>query len=167
MSTKSSIAYGEKFHLYTDFLDQGYVWLELSQPLKFRADQHAVAVRLPLALWEYLRTFAIAETDLAAKTDAELRALAKERCEAAVQRYHEDRKLVQGLPRRHWLRRFYKHTRKDFREHLREPAKAVRKLLKHLRAERAEHQRHLSEVAAYRRRESAATRRRRGANPAS
>lgn len=162
MSTKSSIAYGEKFHLYTDFLDQGYVWLELSQPLKFKADQHAVAVRLPLALWEYLRTFAVAETDLATKTDAELRALATERWAAAVQSYHEDRKLMSGLPRRHPLRLF----QKRIREGLRDPAKKVREMLKHLRVERAAQQQHLAEVATYRRRESAATRRRRGAIPA-
>lgn len=167
MSAKISIAYGESFHLYTDDLDPAHVWLQLDQPLKFQADQHAVAVRLPLALWEYLRTIAVAETDLAAKTDVELRALAKERCEAAVQRYHEDCIFVKSLPRRHTFRLFHKHSRKDFRENLRDPAKAVRKLLQHLRVERAAQRRHLAEVAAHRRRNRGAARRRRGANPAS
>ncbi len=147
MSTKSTIAYGEKFHLYTDCFDEEHVWLQLDQPIEFEANQHAVTVRLPLALWEYLRTFTTAETDLAAKTEAELRAIAKERLSATARQYREERAKIKGLPRRSALRIVHQQTH----EHLRDPVKALRELLADLRAQRAQQRLLLKQIEHYRR----------------
>jgi len=147
MSTKSTITYGKEFHLYTDCFDEAHVWLSLDQPVEFEANPHAVTVRLPLALWEYLRTFTTAETDLADKTDAELRALAAERLAATARQYREDRAKLKGSPRRSALRVVHQHTR----ERLRDPAKALRELVADLHAQRAQQRLLLKQIEHYRR----------------
>ena len=138
MSTKATIAFGETFHLYTDYREKGYIWLELDQPVKFSADEHAVQVGLPFALWEYLRTFAAAKTDLAAKTDAELRAIARERIATTIERYQADREKVKGRRRQSLALFFHEHDK----EVARNPEMAIQELLQHLRKQRTE-QRHL------------------------
>ena len=47
MSTKSTITYGDNFHLYTELFDDKHVFLELSA-VEFRATPGAITVAIPL-----------------------------------------------------------------------------------------------------------------------
>jgi hypothetical protein len=55
VSTRSTLAHGENFHLYQDLMeeDEG-VWLSLNNT-DFHASSGEVCVKIPLALWEHIR----------------------------------------------------------------------------------------------------------------
>lgn len=56
MSTKSTIIYGDGFHLYTELFDGKHVFLELSA-VEFIATPGAVTVAIPLPVWECIREY--------------------------------------------------------------------------------------------------------------
>lgn len=146
MSTQSTIAHGENFHLYTDYLEKGTVWLSVAQPVKFSADPHQVRIGVPFALWEYLRTFAVASTELALKTDAQLRILAQESVAKARARYLEERTHAKEFPRRHPFHFFRQKDREAFRD----PRQAMRELLRTLRRQRSLQRQLLAQITDYR-----------------
>lgn len=71
MSTKHTIAHGEDFHLYRDAFEDGHVFLRIDNGL-FEASPDGVTVRLPLHVWEYLRTFPGAELAAAQLSDEQI-----------------------------------------------------------------------------------------------
>lgn len=56
MSTKCSIAHGTGFHLYNEVFDDEHVFLQLDKA-DFEATPDSVMVKLPLHVWEYIRSF--------------------------------------------------------------------------------------------------------------
>lgn len=57
MSTKSTITYGDGFHLYHELMEEGEdVYLRLND-CYFEAMPGEVTVRIPLHVWEHVRTF--------------------------------------------------------------------------------------------------------------
>ena len=82
MSTKSSLAWAEEFHLYTDYREPGKVFLRLDGTA-FEATNQSVTVQMPVALWEFLRTQPAADFNLADKPDEELRAMAVKEADEA------------------------------------------------------------------------------------
>ncbi|NJM74895.1 MAG: hypothetical protein HC852_02890 [Acaryochloridaceae cyanobacterium RU_4_10] len=59
MSTKSSIAYGDNFHLYQEIFDTGAVYLELTDAdfeVQSSSGQNRIQVRIPAEIWEIIRT---------------------------------------------------------------------------------------------------------------
>jgi len=71
MSTKCSIAHGDNFHLYQDLLDEEHVCLRLEH-VEFSASPDELTVKIPLHLWEFLRSFPGADLSEANKTDEEI-----------------------------------------------------------------------------------------------
>jgi hypothetical protein len=78
MSTKCSIAHGDSFHLYQDLLDEEHVCLRLGH-VDFQASRDEVTVKIPLHLWEFLRSYPGADLSEANKTDDEIDQEASER----------------------------------------------------------------------------------------
>lgn len=56
MSTKCSIAHGTSFHLYNEVFDDEHVFLQLDKA-DFEATPDSVMVKVPLHVWEYIRSF--------------------------------------------------------------------------------------------------------------
>jgi len=56
MSTKCSIAHGKGFHLYNEVFDDEHVFLQLDKA-DFKATPESVRIKLPLHVWEYIRSF--------------------------------------------------------------------------------------------------------------
>jgi hypothetical protein len=82
MSTKSSIAHGEKFHFYSEALEDDEArYLELTGA-EFQASQHGVMVKIPAAIWEVIRHLGAPDLSLAGLTDDMIR----ERAEAQADR---------------------------------------------------------------------------------
>lgn len=100
MSTKCSLAWGEKFHVYTDCLDQhASVCIQITGA-EFQSSPGEVTVHIPLHIWEYIRTYSQVRYDLADLTDRELRQLARKR---AAERKKMLRETVQRSPLRSLL----------------------------------------------------------------
>jgi hypothetical protein len=76
MSTRSTIAYSDRFHLYEDLTDPDNVQLELDTT-DFDASYGRVRVAVPLHVWEVIREYAVARFDLADMDDAALEAYVK------------------------------------------------------------------------------------------
>lgn len=71
MSTKCSIAHGDGFHLYNDCLDEEHVFMRLDKTY-FEATPDGVTVKLPLHVWEYLRSFPGADLSDACLSDKQI-----------------------------------------------------------------------------------------------
>ena len=71
MSTKCSIAHGTGFHLYNDSFDDEHVFLQLDKA-DFKATPEGVTVKLPLHVWEYLRSFPGADFSDVNVSDAQI-----------------------------------------------------------------------------------------------
>lgn len=56
MSTKSSIARGLNYHLYTDLSVEATVYLEL-EGVAFETGKKRLKVAIPIAVWEVLRQY--------------------------------------------------------------------------------------------------------------
>lgn len=76
MSTKSTLAYGDNFHLYRECFDDENVYLELNG-LHFETTPGSAMVQIPLVVWEVIRGYSPADFSLVDKTDEELRSLAE------------------------------------------------------------------------------------------
>lgn len=89
MSTKSSIAYGNTqdgkydFHLYNECFDDDHVYLEVD----------AEVVKIPLAVWEAIRTFPGGSFELVDKSDSDLRKMAEEHVDERIGQVKEARKV--------------------------------------------------------------------------
>lgn len=77
MSTKATLAYGDKFHLYLECLDDENVYLEL-EASEYEAHPGSITVQIPLPIWEVIRTYQGANFDLVDKTDDELQKYAED-----------------------------------------------------------------------------------------
>jgi hypothetical protein len=129
MSTKCSLAYGDKFHLYTDCLDQHTsVYLQLDTA-EFEASQSHVTVRIPLAIWEYVRLYSPANYELADLSDKELH-------EQATKRVAEHRETMRQWKPNSPLKALIKFN----------GPKGVREVLAQLRVQRAAQQKLRNEV---------------------
>lgn len=95
MSTKSTLTYGENFHLYLDYEDaRTGVWLEINQPHDTVAAGYAgivaqTTVRIPLAIWEHIRQHTPSDYSLADLTEAELLAKAESTARENRERYRQ------------------------------------------------------------------------------
>lgn len=56
MSTKCSIAHGTGFHLYNEVFDDEHVFLQLDKA-DFEATPDSVMIKVPLHVWEYIRSY--------------------------------------------------------------------------------------------------------------
>ena len=72
MSTKCTIAYTKKFHLYKECFDENSVYLEKD------VDASSITVEIPIYIWEYIRNFSVCSFDLIEKSDEELNIIATE-----------------------------------------------------------------------------------------
>ena len=72
-STKSTIAYGDQFHLYRDVGDTNNIYLRLDQP-SFDASPDQVTVTIPLHIWEFIRQHPGVDFSWVDKTDEEIHA---------------------------------------------------------------------------------------------
>lgn len=72
MSTKCSIAHGTGFHLYNEVFDDEHVFLQLDKA-DFEATPDSVMVKLPLHVWEYIRSFPGADLSDADLSDEQIR----------------------------------------------------------------------------------------------
>lgn len=54
MSTKATLASGQKFHLYADAWDEDAVWLRIESD-RFEVSERGATIRIPIAIWEYIR----------------------------------------------------------------------------------------------------------------
>lgn len=89
MSTKSSIAYGEKFHLYRDLLfPDDIVCLELEN-VEFEAYLGRVMVTIPLAVWSYIREYDLADFSLIDISDEEIRTTVEEEVDKRIAQYRK------------------------------------------------------------------------------
>jgi hypothetical protein len=86
MSTKSSLAHGEQFHLYNEALDDEHVYLELNHA-EFEASQNHVMVRVPLEVWLTIQQVKPPRLDVAGKNDQELLELVQADVDERIARY--------------------------------------------------------------------------------
>lgn len=121
MSTKCSLTCGDKFHLYTDCLDRdAYVYFELDD-VEFEANQARVTIRIPVPIWEHVRTYSPAKYDLLSLTDMEFRLLAGKRAA-------EWKRLIRNTASKPLLRTVVQHR----------GSTSIREMLRRLRKQRAE-----------------------------
>lgn len=71
MSTKCSIAHGTGFHLYNEVFDEKHVFLQLENA-NFEVTPDRVMVKLPLHVWEYIRSFPGADLSYADVSDEQI-----------------------------------------------------------------------------------------------
>jgi hypothetical protein len=76
MSTKSSVAWGDDFHFYTEMHDGDNVYLRVDKA-EFYATKHGVTVTIPRAIWEVIRERAATDLKAAFWTDEQLNLYAK------------------------------------------------------------------------------------------
>jgi hypothetical protein len=101
MSTKSTLAYADDFHFYTELFDERHVYLEL-RGVDFVAARDRVTVPIPLAIWEVIRTLGgVEDLSLVETSDDELRALAEADVDAGIAAYESD--PDRDTPQRAWV----------------------------------------------------------------
>lgn len=88
MSTKSTIAYGPKFHLYHDLLEDTDVYLEL-ECAKCEASEHHVMVAIPFAVWELIRQYPAVDLSWADTSDDEIRRFVESEVRKRSEQYAE------------------------------------------------------------------------------
>lgn len=71
MSTKSSLAYGENFHLYHECLDYDNVYLRLTKT-PFQVENDNVTVIIPIHIWETIRHYGEPDLSFCDLTDADI-----------------------------------------------------------------------------------------------
>lgn len=86
MSTRSTLKYGDGFHLYTDFMDdEDTLHLQLDGAA-FTVTERGVDISIPLSIWEVIRhtTLPNASLDLADLSDEELKQRVKEKVDKRI-----------------------------------------------------------------------------------
>ena len=98
MSTRSTIKYGDSFHLYSDLMDDA-IHLEL-KGVEFKASRDSIDVAIPLAVWEVIRNFTLpdAALDLVDLSDDDLRAKVEAEVDERIAR-EDDAGLIVFGPR--------------------------------------------------------------------
>jgi len=91
MSTKSSIACGENFHLYNECTEDDCVYLKLEKGAWFETTPGAVTVRIPIAIWEYIRKHPGRDLTLADKSNDEIRAMVEKEVDEQIKDWKESR----------------------------------------------------------------------------
>lgn len=91
MSTKSTIAYGDNFHLYNECWEDDCVYLELDGNPKFEVSPGSVTVRIPAYIWEVIRTFSGVTLDLAKSSDAEIRMMVEKDVDERIAKWRKAR----------------------------------------------------------------------------
>ena len=71
MSTKSTLAWSEDFHLYHEIFDDDHVYLRFDTT-HFEAGYGHVMIPIPIHIWETIRHLGGARLDLADRSDEEL-----------------------------------------------------------------------------------------------
>lgn len=92
MSTKSSIVYGDNFHFYTDLADENNngVWLRLEgNDIEYQVFKNSVSVRIPLYIWESIRSHSLVDFSVAEKTDEDLQKECEESVDERIKEYNE------------------------------------------------------------------------------
>jgi hypothetical protein len=88
MSTKCTIAHGDKFHFYHEVLDDDHVYLELDTT-HFEAGYSRVMVPIPIHIWETIRHLGGARLDLVDKQDDELVAMVHSEVDQRIADYRQ------------------------------------------------------------------------------
>jgi hypothetical protein len=89
VSTKSSIAYGQTFHFYSEVMeedDSRYLELEGAE---FQANHRGVTVKIPAAIWEVIRHLGGPDLSLVDLTDDEIRERAETQADRTIADYSE------------------------------------------------------------------------------
>ncbi|MEL6578591.1 MAG: hypothetical protein AAFQ14_02475 [Cyanobacteria bacterium J06621_12] len=86
MSTKSSIVYGNSFHLYKECFDEENVYLEL-ESVEFNASNNQVTVTIPVAIWEVIRAYGAVDLSYANYSDAEIETIVEEEVDRRMEKY--------------------------------------------------------------------------------
>jgi hypothetical protein len=71
MSTKHTLAFGDKFHFYRETLDDDHVYLKISGS-NFKATPRSAMLQIPAPIWETIRHLGAPDLGLAEKSDEEL-----------------------------------------------------------------------------------------------
>jgi hypothetical protein len=74
MSTKSSLAYGPYFHLYSEMGDEENIYLEL-EGVEFEVSDRRMVVAIPAAVWEVIRQHTAVDLSFADKSDDDIQQL--------------------------------------------------------------------------------------------
>ncbi|MDR3483171.1 MAG: hypothetical protein P4L91_20940 [Burkholderiaceae bacterium] len=99
MSTKSSLAHGPHFHLYSETFDDAHVYLAL-EGVQFKASERDVEVAIPLAIWEAIRRHTPVDLSFVDKTDEDIRRLVESETEERTRVFaeaEEDKRKVLRL----------------------------------------------------------------------
>jgi hypothetical protein len=96
MSTKSTIAWGEDFHLYREIFDEDHVYLQLDTT-HFEAGYGRVMIPIPIHIWETVRHLGGARLDLVDLLDENLLAKVQKDVD---ERIAEDQKAALERPGR-------------------------------------------------------------------
>jgi hypothetical protein len=99
MSTRSSLAWAEEFHLYQDLMDDdGAVYLELQgQNLDYSASPHSITLRIPIEIWETIRHHGGASLDLVEASDEDLLKKVEKHVDERIAGYAAANKRSQAL----------------------------------------------------------------------
>lgn len=88
MSTKSTIAWSEDFHLYREVFDDDHVYLRLDTT-HFEAGYGRVTVPIPIHIWETIRHLGGARLDLVDRSDEELLAKVQKDVDVRIAEYQK------------------------------------------------------------------------------
>lgn len=86
MSIKSTIVHGDKFHLYTELLDQKNVCFEITG-VHFEANEGQVMLEIPVAIWEIIRQYSVVDFSLVGKSDQDLLVLVENNVRDRIHKY--------------------------------------------------------------------------------
>lgn len=86
MSTKSTIACAENFHLYREVLDDDHVYLRL-ETTHFEAGYGRVMIPIPIHVWETIRHLGGADLDLVDQSDGDLLARVQKEVDERMAEY--------------------------------------------------------------------------------
>lgn len=98
MSTRCSIKYGDKFHLYNECLDNENVYLEIEMDEDAEVHGKHVTIKIPAEIWEVLREHSqMKNYDLVDKTDEQIYKDVLVEVEERIERYKNAPEKQKGL----------------------------------------------------------------------
>ncbi len=98
MSTKATLASGQKFHFYADAWGEDAVWLSIESD-RFEVSERGATIRIPIAIWENIRAVPSVRFDVALKSARELKQLAHATAHENRARYREHVRSQRGRHR--------------------------------------------------------------------